>query len=39
MSTLYADGTVARARCDAATNLARMVSILYGRPAMVVIRK
>ncbi len=39
MSTLYADGTVTRARRDAATNLARMVSILYGRPAIVVIRK
>ena len=39
MSTLYADGTVTRARRDAATNLARMISILYGRPAMVVIRK
>ena len=39
VGTLYSDGTVARARRDAATNLARMVSILYGRPAMVVIRK
>lgn len=34
---LYADGTVARARRDAADNLATMLSVMYRRPAVVII--
>ena len=36
---LYADGTVAKARRDAAGNVARMLSVMYRRPAMVIIPK
>lgn len=34
---LYADGTVARARRDAADNLATMLSVMYRKPSIVII--